>query len=254
MSNSVVYVASDIHLGAIPEEREADFLIWLEEAASVSSRIVLNGDLFDFWFEYRYAIPRGYTRVLGLLAEIVDGGVRVDLTGGNHDWWGGSYLRDEIGLHFHQQPIRAELAGHRAMIAHGDGLGPGDLGYKLLKAVIRNPLFLFSFRWLHPDVGAWIAGRASATRHRASPPSELDRSRSEVLREWALKQLTGDRSLDLLLLGHTHVPVLQQVESGGWYLNTGDWVWHRSYAVLREGAPPALRIHGGGEIEPLEGA
>jgi len=242
MSNGVVYVASDVHLGAIPDESEAEFLAWLEEVAAVAPRIVLNGDLFDYWFEYGRVIPRGYTRALGLLAEIVDSGVRVDLTGGNHDWWGGSYLEEEVGLHFHREPVRMELAGHRTLLAHGDGLGPGDLGYKLLKSVLRSLPFRWAFRWIHPDVGGWIAGRASVTHRRVQPPSELDRERSDVLADWALSRLERERSLDLVLLGHTHVPRIDEAASGGWYVNSGDWVWHRSYVVLREGRAPELRI------------
>jgi UDP-2,3-diacylglucosamine hydrolase len=241
MSNPVVYVASDVHLGAIPDENESAFLGWLEEAAAVAPHIVLNGDLFDYWFEYRAVIPRGYTRALGLLADVVDSGVRVDLTGGNHDWWGGSYLEEEIGLRFHREPVRLELAGHRTLLAHGDGLGPGDLGYKLLKSVLRSPPFRWLYRWIHPDVGSWIARRASATHRRQHPPTEDEESRSDVLAEWALERLERDRSLDLILLGHTHVPLCAAAQSGGWYVNTGDWVWHRSYAVLRTGEPPELR-------------
>ena len=241
MSEPAVYVASDVHLGAIPAENEAAFLGWLEEAAAVASRIVLNGDLFDYWFEYSKVIPRGYTRALGLLAEIVDSGVPIDLTGGNHDWWGGSYLEDEVGLSFHRAPVRLELAGYHTLLAHGDGLGPGDLGYKVLKSVLRSPPFLFLFRWMHPDVGSRIARRASATHHRVSPPNEDDLAHSERLAAWALEQLEGDTELDLVLLGHTHVPRIDRATTGGWYCNTGDWVWHRSYLVLREGQPPELR-------------
>jgi UDP-2,3-diacylglucosamine hydrolase len=241
MSNPVVYVASDVHLGAIPDENESAFLGWLEEAAAVAPQIVINGDLFDYWFEYRTVIPRGYTRALGLLAEIVDSGVRVDLTGGNHDWWGGSFLEEEIGVLFHREPVRLDLAGHRTLLAHGDGLGPGDLGYKLLKSVLRSPPFRWLYRWIHPDVGGWIAGRASATHRRQHPPTAGETSRSDILAAWALERLERDRSLDLVLLGHTHVPLCATADSGGWYVNTGDWVWHRSYAVLREGEPPELR-------------
>ncbi len=241
MSNAVVYVASDVHLGAIPDENESAFLGWLEEAAAVAPHIVLNGDLFDYWFEYRTVIPRGYTRALGLLADVVDSGVRVDLTGGNHDWWGGSYLEEEIGVRFHREPVRLELAGHRTLLAHGDGLGPGDLGYKLLKSVLRSPPFRWLYRWIHPDVASWIAGRASATHSRQHPPTDDERTRSEILAEWALDRLSRDRDLDLVVLGHTHVPRMDASDGGGWYVNTGDWVWHRSYAVLRRGEPPELR-------------
>jgi len=241
MSNGVVYVASDVHLGALPEENEALFLSWLEGAAALASRIVLNGDLFDYWFEYRHVIPRGYTRALGLLAEIVDSGVAVDLTGGNHDWWGGSYLEEEIGVRFHREPVHVELAGHRTLLAHGDGLGPGDLGYKALKRVLRSPPFLWFFRWVHPDVGSWLAGHASATDGRWRAPDGKDIERSDVLADWALAELERQPDLDLLLLGHTHVPRKERAPSGAWYVNSGDWVWHRSYVVLREGEEPELR-------------
>ena len=120
-----VYLASDVHLGAVPDETESAFLDWLEHAGTEASEIVLNGDLFDFWFEYRHAIPRGYTRVRGGLAAVVDAGVPVRLVGGTHDWWGGSYLEDEVGLHFHREPVVLELAGRRTFLAHGDGLGRG---------------------------------------------------------------------------------------------------------------------------------
>lgn len=240
MSKKPVYLTSDAHLGALPPEREEAFLAWLEHAGSRASRIVINGDLFDFWFEYGSVVPRGFTRVLGTLRAIVDAGVPVLLMGGNHDWWGGSYLRDEIGLAFHQDPIRLDLAGHRTFLAHGDGLGRGDLGYRLLRLVLRGRLTRWAFRWLHPDVGAWVARKVSMTEHREEGPSNADEARSRILHEWAVEKLRAEPDLDLVVLGHTHLPVLDEVEDGRYYLNAGDWLHHATYAVLDEGSPPRL--------------
>jgi UDP-2,3-diacylglucosamine hydrolase len=240
MSHRTVLLASDIHLGAIPAEGERAFVRWLERAGEVASEVVLNGDLFDFWFEYRHAIPRGHTRVLGALARLVDAGVPVTLMGGNHDWWGGSFLEEEIGLTFLRAPAVVDLAGRRTFLAHGDGLGAGDLGYRVLRILLRGGLTRWAFRWLHPDVGAMVAGRVSATEARWGAPTEDDKQRARALEAWAVEKLLADPALDLVVLGHTHVPVLREVAADRWYANAGDWVYHRSWLVLDEGEPPRL--------------
>lgn len=254
MERSSVYLASDVHLGAIREENERAFLSWLEEAAGVASRVVLNGDLFDYWFEYRSVIPQGYTRTLGLLARIVDSGVEVDLLGGNHDWWGGRYLEEEVGVRFHRDPVRMDLAGRTVLVAHGDGLGPGDLGYKALKACLRSSPLRWLYRWLHPDIGARIAQRASSTMDRGTP-TEGERRRSQVLRDWAHGILASDPALDMVVLGHTHIPVLEESGPGRHYLNCGDWVYHRTFSILAEGeAPRLLEWSDTGDHRPWTGA
>jgi UDP-2,3-diacylglucosamine hydrolase len=251
MSSPPVLLASDVHLGAISPDRERAFLRWLDHAGAHAGTLVINGDLFDYWFEYRHAIPRGYTRVLGALSALVDAGLPVHLTGGNHDWWGGSYLEEEVGVTFHREPVELELAGHRTLVAHGDGLGPGDLGYRILKRVLRHPLFVWAFRRLHPDTGARIAGRVSATEGRWGGPGAEDRGRARALEEWALGELRRRPELDLLTLGHTHVPALVAAPAAGWYLNTGDWVYHTTYAELRPGEDPRLLSWRDGSPTPL---
>lgn len=239
MSILPAYLASDVHLGSGDSAREARFVRWLRHAGPRASHLVINGDLFDFWFEYGSAIPRGHSRVLGALADLVDGGVPVTLMGGNHDWWGGSFLTDEIGVTFLQDPTVLELAGHRTLLAHGDGLGKGDLGYRVLRTVLRGRSTQWAFRWLHPDLGAWVARKVSRTDGReADDPSG---GRPAALRAWARSALQGDPSLQLVALGHSHVPELLEVEPGRYYVNSGDWLNHDSYVVLTPGQPPALQ-------------
>lgn len=241
MPEGPVYLVSDIHLGAVPARTAAAFCDWLEHAGARASRVFINGDLFDFWFEYRTVIPRGHTRVLGALARLVDGGVPVDLMGGNHDWWGGSYLTDEVGVTFHREPVRLTLAGWRTLLAHGDGLGRGDLGYRILKTVLRGRTTRWAFRWLHPDLGAAVARRVSRTdADGLAEPDAQDLARATFLREWALERLDEEPDLDLVVLGHCHRPELVEVESGRFYVNGGDWVRNRTYVILERGRPPRL--------------
>lgn len=246
MPDLPVYIASDVHLGSAPPETEPAFLSWLEHCGSHASRLIINGDLFDFWFEYRSAIPRGHTRVLGALADLVDAGLPVLLMGGNHDWWGGSFLRDEIGVEFHQDPVTLDLMGWKVFLAHGDGVGGGDLGYKLLKLMLRGRLTRLAFRWLHPDVGAWVARRVSNTENRSGEPLQKQVARTRFLENWARGHLEANPDVDLVALGHTHIPVLQEIFPGRFYLNSGDWLVNRSYGLLEAEGPPKLLTWSGG--------
>jgi UDP-2,3-diacylglucosamine hydrolase len=241
MTPAPILLASDVHLGSGDAPRERAFLSWLEAAGSSASAVVVNGDLFDFWFEYRDVIPRGHTRVLGALARLVDAGIPVTLMGGNHDWWGGSYLTDEVGVTFLQAPAVLELGGFRTLLAHGDGLGAGDLGYRILQKVLRGGVTRAAFRWLHPDIGARIARAVSRTEVRA-PVRDPEVGRPAALRRWAVGQLERDPSLALVALGHSHHPELLEVTPGRFYLNSGDWLVHRSYAVLPLDGPPRLEV------------
>jgi len=252
MQDPPIYLASDVHLGAAPPGTEHSFVQWLEYAGERASQVIVNGDLFDFWFEYRSVIPRGHTRVLGTLAALVDSGIPVLFMGGNHDWWGGDFLTGEIGVEFLQEPAVLDLQGKRTLLAHGDGLGSGDLGYRLLRFLLRGVPTRFAFRWLHPDVGAWIARRVSKTESHSGGATPKQEARSRYLEEWARGQLEASPELDLVVLGHTHVPLLREVFPGRHYLNAGDWMVNRSYAVLAAGEAPRLLFWQEEEEEPSE--
>ncbi|MEQ8330733.1 MAG: UDP-2,3-diacylglucosamine diphosphatase [Longimicrobiales bacterium] len=241
MIHRPVYLASDIHLGATSQAQEDAFLTWLAGVPDVASALIINGDLFDFWFEYARGIPTGYERALTVLREVVDTGLPVTLMGGNHDWWGGAYLRDEIGVEFLQDPVVRTWSGFRTLLAHGDGVGAGDLGYRLLKPILRGRLTRWAFGQLGPTLGDRVAGRVSRTEGRWEGPGQEGHERAEALERWAVRELAERPELDLVVLGHTHLPRIREVSPGRWYVNAGDWVYHRSYLVLEEGAPPSLR-------------
>lgn len=235
-----VLLASDAHLGASPPSHARAFLAWLEYAADRASEIVINGDLFDFWFEYRRGVTRGHDQALSRLREIVGSGVPVTLMGGNHDWWGGAYLRDEIGLRLLSRPEVRELAGRTAFIAHGDGLGRGDRRYRLLSFVLRSRPTRAAFSLLPVGVGDRVAAAVSKTEERWDRWGARQEARSAALEAWAADTLRADPELDLVLLGHTHMPLIREVEPNRWYVNSGDWVSHQSYVELGPGSPPRL--------------
>ncbi len=233
------YIASDVHLGAVPRETETAFLDFLEHVGAHARSLLLVGDLFDFWFEYGPVIPGKHFRVLAALRELVDAGVPVTLMGGNHDAWGGRFLREEVGVAFHADAIEMELGGRRALVAHGDGVGRGDLKYRALKAVIRSKPAILGFRILHPELGMRLAGAVSTTEHKVESDDRA-RSRAEFIAEWARERLRADPGLGLVVCGHAHLPALEEVEPGRFYVNSGDWIRHDSYVTVRPGEAPEM--------------
>jgi UDP-2,3-diacylglucosamine hydrolase len=242
MSPKPVYVVSDTHLGAVPAATERAFRGFLDHAQANAQSLLINGDLFDFWFEYRSVILREHYRVVAKLADVVDAGVPVTFVGGNHDAWAGSFLRDEVGIRVVQGPLEMDLGGRRTLVAHGDGVGSGDIKYRMLKAVIRSRVSIRAFRALHPDLGRRIAGVASSTEHKAGTGDIRSKNRAAFIQAWGRERLVEDPSLDLVLTGHAHVPVIDEVAPGRFYVNSGDWIRSYTYVVLPpDGGPPELR-------------
>ena len=241
MPSGPVFLVSDVHLGAVPPRTEEAFRRWLLHVKESGSRLIINGDLFDFWFEYRRVILGEHVRVLALLADLVESGIPVLIMGGNHDWWGGDFLRQRIGVDFRREPVRLRVKGKSLLLAHGDGLGSGDLGYRILRLALRGRFTRWLFRWLHPDLGVRIADRVSGTRtHLASGLGPANDGRREFLSHWASGQLEQDATLDIVALGHGHLPVVSEVVPGRFYVNTGDWVLHRSYVTIDYSGTPVL--------------
>jgi UDP-2,3-diacylglucosamine hydrolase len=210
----------DTHLGVGPPDLERRLVSFLRYAAGHAKSLVINGDLFDFWFEWRTVIPRDHFRTLAALADARDAGVDVLMVAGNHDCWGGEFLSREVGVRYQLGPWEGPAAGWRTRIDHGDGLrGREDRKYRLLRRVVRHPLSMHAFRWLHPDWGTRLARRSShASRtYRA-------RDGGAGLRSVAHATLDADAELELLVLGHSHVPALERASRGGVYANAGSWL------------------------------
>jgi UDP-2,3-diacylglucosamine hydrolase len=234
------FIASDIHLGAVPDQTERAFVAFLEHVGAHGRALLLAGDLFDFWFEYGSVIPGRHFRTLAALAALVDAGVPVTLAGGNHDAWGGAFLREHVGLDFRDGPFEMQLGGQRALVAHGDGLGKGDLKYRALKAVIRSRAAVAAFRALHPMLGLRLAERVSSTDAKQEEAAQLA-GRAAFLEDWARARFAADPGLGFVVCGHSHVPALVPVAPGRCYLNAGDWLRHFSYIRLDDGAPVLAR-------------
>ncbi len=232
-------VASDSHLGGVPQETERAFLAFLEHVGANAAQLLVPGDLFDFWFEWGRLIEGKHFRVLAALAALVEAGIPVTMIGGNHDAWGGRFLEQEVGIAYSVGMRRMRLGGRETLVAHGDGLGVGDLKYRMLKAIIRSKAAIAGFRVLHPELGLRLAHLVSTTQEKAVDDPR-DKGRALQIQAWALARLQAEPALELIVCGHSHVPVLLEAMPGRWYLNAGDWVRNRTYAVLAEGAAPQL--------------
>ena len=233
---SKIYFASDLHLGVPNREkslvREKLFVQWLDEIKSDAEAIYLVGDIFDFWFEYKKAVPKGYVRLLGKLAEISDSGIPIHIFTGNHDMWLFDYLEDEINAHIYREPIEVSLKGKRFFIGHGDGLGPGDNGYKLIKKIFKNKLCQWLFERIHPNLGISIAQYWSKKSRIAN--GEKDESYHGE-KEW-LTQFCKEKmktiEVDYFIFGHRHLPLEVDLGNNTTYINLGEWVNYNSYAVF----------------------
>lgn len=220
MLASPCYIFSDIHLGFAPADVERQLRGFLRNLRGRAGSVVINGDLFEFWFEWRRVMPRAGFRVLSAIADLTDDGVPVLMIGGNHDCWGGEILRADAGVDFQLGPWRGEVAGWRACIEHGDGLRDReDRRYRALRTVLRNPLAIRAFRWIHPD---WATALAGGSSHASRSYAARDGGRG--LRQVAEHRLAADPALDLLVFGHSHVPALERMPAGGVYANAGSWL------------------------------
>ena len=232
-----IYFASDNHLGAPTLEaskpREKKFVAWLDEIKHDAVAIFLLGDLFDFWYEYKTVVPKGFTRTLGKLAEISDSGIPIHYFVGNHDLWMNGYFEEELKIPVYHKPKEFIFNNKTFFIGHGDGLGPGDKGYKRMKKVFISPFFKWLFKWAHPDIGMRIAQYLSVKNKLISGDDDAKFLGEE--NEWLAmysKQKLEEKHRDFFVFGHRHLPLEIELNDTSKYINLGDWITYYTYGVF----------------------
>jgi UDP-2,3-diacylglucosamine hydrolase len=232
--SKTIYFLSDAHLGGEDESREKKkeqrLLSLLEKIKEDGEYLYLVGDMFEFWFEYRNAIPKGYLEILSKLKELVDGGIKVIYLVGNHDFWLGDFLPTHLGIPIFKDSIEAVHQGKRIFISHGDGLAKKDRGYRVLKRILRNRVNIFLYRQIPPDISYPLAKFVS--HQSRSWVQKRDNSFLQEYENFAMEKLT--QGFDAVILAHTHVPVIKN-SGNGVYINLGDWFLHFTYGKLIEG-------------------
>ena len=232
-----IYFLSDFHLGAPnaieSRKREDQIVLFLKNAKKDAAAIFIVGDIFDFWFEYKTVVPKGFIRILGCLAEISDAGIPLHIFTGNHDLWMQDYLTSELNAKVYFEPHLFSLGNKQFYIGHGDGLGPGDYGYKRLKKVFTNPLCKWLFRWLHPDAGIQLANYFSAkSRAKTGTADEIFLGEDK---EWLIiytKQMAEKMDVDFFIFGHRHFAIDYVINEKTRYINLGDWIKLYTYGVF----------------------
>jgi UDP-2,3-diacylglucosamine hydrolase len=236
-----IYFASDFHLG-VPDHdsslrRELLLVKWLDEISPTAKEIFLMGDIFDFWFEYKTVVPKGYVRLLGKIATLTDSGIPVHIFRGNHDLWAFDYLNKETGAILNRRSVIRDFDGKKFFLSHGDGLGPGDTGYKFLKRVFENRFNQFLFNWLHPDIGTRLGLYFSHKSRIANIAREQKNDykidiEKEMLYIYCQKKLEKQPDIDYFVFGHRHVPIDHYLNEKSRLIILGDWVTNFTYAVF----------------------
>lgn len=249
MLASPCYVISDTHLGVGSRDLERTLVAFLRQLPGRAGSLLINGDLFDFWFEWKTVIPKGHFRTLSALGDLRDAGIDILMIAGNHDCWGGDVLTEDVGLTYHDGAWDGQLAGWRTRVEHGDGLRElEDRRYRKLRVILRNPASIRAFRWLHPDWGSRLArGSSDASRtHRAR-----DSGGGGGLRGVAMRWLDAHPETELVIYGHSHVAALERAPSGGVYANAGSWLAEPTFLVVTPDAIELRRWRGSAESELL---
>ncbi|HMM10621.1 MAG TPA: UDP-2,3-diacylglucosamine diphosphatase [Bacteroidales bacterium] len=240
-SRKKIFFVSDFHFG-VPDHasslhRERHLVRWFNSTRHEAAAYYLMGDVFDFWFEYKTVVPKGFVRLLGTIASITDEGIPVHIFRGNHDIWAFDYLTNEVGVVLHRRPQIVNFSGKTFFLAHGDGLGPGDMGYKFLKRVFENRINQWLFRWLHPDLGTRLGLHFSkrsriANIAREKKDEEAMVVEKEMLYAYCLKKSTLQPEIDYFVFGHRHTPIKYPLPGKAVMVILGDWVSHFTYAVF----------------------
>lgn len=234
-----VYFASDFHLGAPDPEkslkRERKIISWLDSIEDEADTIFLCGDLFDFWFEYKRVVPKGFVRFFGKLASLTDKGIRIIVFSGNHDMWMRDYFSAEIGAEVYRKPKQFLINGKKFLIGHGDGLGPGDYAYKFLKTIFESKLSQFLFgRILHANLGQFLgtswASHSWKSHEKEGDVDNFESSDKEILFHYC-KEVEEKEHHDYYVFGHRHYKLELKISESSKYINLGDWIRFDSYGV-----------------------
>jgi UDP-2,3-diacylglucosamine hydrolase len=236
---NTIYFASDFHLGAPDYEkslaREKIIVSWLEAIEPTAQEIFLVGDIFDFWFEYKEVIPRGFVRLQGKIAQLTDSGIPVHIFTGNHDMWMFDYLPKEIGVQLHRSPIKKTFFNQQFYIGHGDGLGPGDKGYKFIKRVFENKFCQWCFARLHPNFGIWLAKFSSKTSRASTGKSdEIFKGKDNEWLAIYCNDFLKKEKIDVFIFGHRHLPIQMKLNEFSTYYNLGEWITHRTFLSVNQ--------------------
>lgn len=230
-----IYFCSDNHLGSpnknLSLEREKIFITWLDQIKTDAQAIFFLGDLFDFWFEYKKVVPKGFTRLFGKLAELSDSGIDLFFFVGNHDCWIGNYFEDELGINVFYKKVDLNLDNYNILIGHGDGLGPGDNKYKFLKLLFRNPILKKLFSFIHPDIGISLGSFLSQKNKILSGSEKVFESEDKEMLFSYCKDVLKTKYYHFFIFGHRHIPLELNLGNNSKYFNTGDWITHFSYLV-----------------------
>lgn len=232
-----IYFASDFHLGSPNHEesriREDRIVRWLSSIETTCSELFLMGDIFDFWFEYRTVVPKGYIRLQGKLAALSDAGVKIYFFKGNHDMWVNDYFTKEMGIQIISDELVIERGGKSFYLHHGDGLGPGDANYRILRKIFRNPVCRWLFSMLPPTIGLGIANGWSLSSRKVNTRVEEVFLGEE--NEWLViysKEILAKQHYDYFIYGHRHLPMVIDLGNNSRYYNIGEWFGFNSYAVF----------------------
>ena len=230
-----IYFCSDNHLGSpnrnLSLEREKIFITWLDQIKTDAQAIFFLGDLFDFWFEYKKVVPKGFTRLFGKLAELSDSGIELFFFVGNHDCWIGNYFEDELGINVFHKKVDLNIDNYNILLGHGDGLGPGDSKYKFLKLLFRNPILKKLFSFIHPDIGISLGKFLSQKNKIISGDEKVFESEDKEMLFSYCKDVLKTKYYHFFIFGHRHVPLELDLGNNSKYFNTGDWITHFSYLV-----------------------
>ena len=230
-----IYFCSDNHLGSpnrnLSLEREKIFITWLDQIKIDAQAIFFLGDLFDFWFEYKKVVPKGFTRLFGKLAELSDAGIDLFFFVGNHDCWIGNYFEDELGINVFHKKVDLNIDNKNILIGHGDGLGPGDNKYKFLKLLFRNPILKKLFSFIHPDIGISLGSFLSQKNKILSGSEKVFESEDKEMLFSYCKDVLKTKYYHFFIFGHRHIPLELDLGNNSKYFNTGDWITHFSYLV-----------------------